>query len=174
MVDNQALEKISDLLGDMFTSVGQCSLEHNPDSVTKIVRSIISDDAKKVVKMWNANPTLVGTAKIEKPLPATSDKSVIAVVVDGSPSLSDVYDLKSYAEVITPDYAFLISTKKFEKDLHVYMEAQPHILKYLTKGTSFLSGTKSIIVMYLDKDDNLLLDSEINTSNPFDPKHMWS
>ena len=174
MVDNQIREKLSNLLSDLFSAVGQSAIEHDTDSVAKIVKSIISEDAKKVLKMWDNNPTLVGTVKIEKPLPATSDRSIIAVIVDGSPSLSDVYDLKSFAEVITPDYAFLISTKKFEKDLHKYMKDQPHILKYLTKGTSFLSGTKPIIVMYIDESDRLVMDSEISIGDPFDPIHMWS
>lgn len=174
MVDEKILEKTTAQLVSLYSSVGQAKLEHKSKQVEITVKSLINENAKNVLKMWDVHPSIAGTVKVEKPLPVASDRSVIAVVIEGCPSISDVYDLKSYAEVITPDYAFLISTKPFEEDLHVYLEEELHILKYLTKGTSILSGTKPIIILYRDKSGELTIDKELSVGDPFDPRHMWS
>ncbi len=170
---NQDIEPIKQELEKRFEAVGSCSLVAEQTSIKKITNELIDQSAMHVVAAWESLPDIIGHVKIQKPLPIREEKTVVARVVDGVPELKDIYTLKRYSEVLSPNYAFLITKKPFDDLTRDYLEHHQHILHFLRKESGALSAGVPIVLMTWDAEGNLVIDDSVGSKNPFDPKHMW-
>jgi hypothetical protein len=172
-IEKELMKRVEVQLKKNFEAVGSCELFTEPDVIKEKVIEAAKGLAKPVIESWEHYPEMVGEVSIEKPLPSASKRTVVVEVVSDRPTLREVYRLKRYAEVITPDYAFIISEKPFDEEIELFLRENIHVLKYLIEGTTAFSGSKPIVAMCLE-DDTLVRDEDISPADPFDPKHMWT
>ena len=172
-IEEEFLKKVEAQLKKSFEAVGNCELYTDPDVIQQKVRESAKELAKPVIESWEQYPEMVGEVSVEKPLPSASKRTVLVEIVSGRPTLKEVYRLKRYAEVITPDYAFIISEKPFSEEIKLFLRENIHVLKYLIEGTTAFSGSKPIVAMRLEN-DTLMRDEDMSPADPFDPKHMWT
>ena len=173
MNTKEDIEPIKQELEKRFETVGSCSLDAEGASVRKIIQDSIDQSAKHVVAAWESLPDIIGHVKIQKPLPVREEKTIIVRIVDGVPELKDIYTLKRYSEVLSPNYAFLVTKKPFDDLTRNYLEHHPHILHFLRKESGALSAGIPIVLMTWDGKSSLELDYTVGIKDPFDPKHMW-
>ncbi len=167
------MKRVEAQLKKSFEAVGSCELYTHPDVIREKVREAAKELAKPVIESWEQYPEIVGEVSIEKPLPSASKRTVLVEIVSNRPTLKEVYRLKRYAEVITPDYAFIISEEPFDNDTKIFLRENIHVLKYLIEGTTAFSGSKPIVALSLEN-DVLVRDENMSPADPFDPKHMWT
>lgn len=170
----QDIEPIRRELVKKYEAVGSCSLESDADAIKAFTNELTDTSAIHVVDTWESLPDLVGQVKIQKPLPVREEKVVIARIVEGDPELKDIYTLKRYSEVLSPNYSFLITKKPFDNQTREYLEKHPHILHFLRSASGALASAVPIILMTWDDTEKLVIDSGVVSKNPFDSKHMWT
>lgn len=169
----QDVEPIKKELEKRFETVGSCSLEADETSIRKTTNELIDQSAMYVVAAWESLPDLIGRVKIQKPLPVREEKTVVVRIVEGVPELKDIYTLKRFSEVLSPNYAFLITKKPFDEQTSDYLENHPHILHFLRKESGALAAGIPIVLMTWDSEGNLVINHSVGSKDPFDPKHMW-
>lgn len=167
------MKRVETQLKKSFEAVGSCELFMDPDMIKEKVIESAKELARPVIESWEQYPEMIGEVSIEKPLPSASKRTVLVEIVSDRPTLKEVYRLKRYAEVITPDYSFFISEKPFDDEIKLFLRENTHVLKYLIEGATAFSGSKPIVAMSLEE-DNLVRDEDMSPADPFDPKHMWT
>jgi len=170
----QDIEPIKRELEKLYEAVGECSLESDVDSIQTITNGLIDTSAIPVVDTWESLPDLIGQVTIQKPLPIREEKTVIVRIVKGDPELKDIYTLKRYSEVLSPNYSFLITKKPFDNQTREYLENHPHILHFLRSASGALAAAVPIVLMTWDDTEKLVIDSGVVSKNPFDSKRMWN
>ncbi|TFF91466.1 hypothetical protein EU545_04005 [Candidatus Thorarchaeota archaeon] len=160
-------------LEEAFQAIGSCSLELNPGDIREMIQDHVGVTGMDIIEASRGMPDIAGEVGVERPLPASNKKMVMIEAVDRAPNLEDVYRLKRYAEILAPDYAFLVAKQRFDGQLREYLEDHPRILQFLIKGTTTVSGAREITVGHVDEKGQFVIDTEVSPGNPFDPKKMW-
>ena len=158
--EERLYEPIKAALQEKFRAKGICMLE--------IAARQISDDVKKrfpstsllFLKRENMFPDMIGYLELRGLLFKMTKRVVVEVKI-GQMTLSDIYQLKMYAEVLGSYYAFLISPS----DLR---EEQKHDIANSLGVLTFNGGLGrgEISIMHF-VDGTLSLDEELCKRNPF-------
>jgi hypothetical protein len=167
-------KKIVQALEAAFQAIGLCKLEMESNQIEEMIQSHVGDTRLDIIEASMGLPDIAGEVSVEKPLPISAKKMVMIEAIERVPNLEDVYRLKRYAEILAPDYVFLVTKERFAGQLRGFLEEHPHILQFLIKSTTTVSGAREITVGHLDENGELTIDTEISPGDPFNPKKMWS
>ena len=124
------------------------SLEITAKKIPDNIKSILDDEALAIINKEGSFPDLMGWAD-----DIYSKKIVIVEIKINQPTLTDIYQVKRYAEVFSARYTFLVSTKKISEEHKRFLNKKPQIL-------SFSAGCHNIILLSYSVEKNELCSDE--------------
>ena len=142
-----------------------CQIWVTADGITEEAKEILNREAVYILEAEKQRPDLLGSvasspnAKHERP-----NEILVVEVKKGAPALKDIYQLKRYAEVLSVDYAFLISEKRFPISKRQFLIANMPILGF---GKCLLFKPAKWISVMLLKNGRLSCDKDLTHVNPF-------
>ena len=154
---------VAKALQHRFEPKGTCSIWVTADKIPEKAKKTMDTEAVFILLAEKKRPDLLGYVVEERPLPRVS-KLVVDVKI-GPLDFKDLYQIKLYADMLSPHYAFLISTEKFSEARRRFLQTHPHMIGFGKCG--FRMHNRQITVMKLLKDGALEIDSEICRKNPF-------
>lgn len=124
------------------------SLEITAKKIPDNIKSILDDDALAIINKEGSLPDLMGWAD-----DIFSKKIVIVETKINPPTLTDIYQVKRYAEVFSARYTFLVSAKKISEEHQRFLSKKLHILSYS-------AGYHSIFLLSYSVEENELYSDE--------------
>lgn len=131
--EEQLYEPIKDFLYEKFSQFGKCELEITSKKITEKVKKWLDDPALYFIRVEKKLPDIIGRFKPDgsKKLPyGFHEGLIITEVKNKEPTVKNITQIKSYAEMFDATFAYLISSKAMIEEIQRFLSKRYLLLSY--------------------------------------------
>ncbi|MFW9894082.1 MAG: hypothetical protein ACFFFO_17900 [Candidatus Thorarchaeota archaeon] len=150
------------MLRNRFSEKGNCILDTTDRLVRTDNRIDLDNVALLSLSVERKFPDLIGCLDTSEALFSEESRLIVVKIKRGVLTLSDLYQVKMYAEVLQAYYAVLISPSGFQKEQRRAIIEIPELLNYFAQEYD-----RQIVVMYWRK-NTLEIDEELYDEDPLE------
>lgn len=141
-------DPIKEYLYEKFSQFGKCEFEITSKKITEKVKKWLDDPALYFIRVEKKLPDIIGRFKPDrsKKLPyGFHEGLIITEVKDKEPTVKDITQIKSYAEIFDATFAYLISSKVMIEEVQRFLSKRSLLLSYYGAYRKVYIGKYSII-----------------------------
>ena len=131
--EKQLYQPIKDYLYEKFSQFGECELEITSNKIPEKVKKWLDDPALYFIRVEKKLPDLIGRFKPDgskNPPYGFHEGLIITEVKNTEPTLKNITQTKSYAEIFDATFAYLISSKAMIEEVQRFLSKRYMLLSY--------------------------------------------
>lgn len=148
MSEEELYDPVKEYFYKKFSQFGKCEFEITSTKIPEKVKKWLDDPALHFIRVEKKLPDIIGRFKPDrsKKLPyGFYEGLIITEVKDKEPTVKDITQIKSYAEIFDATFAYLISSKAMIEEVQRFLSKRPLLLYYYGTSRKVYIGKYTLI-----------------------------